>query len=105
MPAPYRLPTNPPIRTARAKGAIDDNSTPKPSDMVEPANPAAELSQTKTDAVAAVALGDPHHLRIMTGERKIPPPRPIIPLTNPIQPPSPTRSPLKPGASNTSSSS
>ena len=82
-----------------ANGAKSENSTPNPSETLDPIRPVAELSQTKTDAVAAVALGQPHFLRIINGERKIPPPRPMTPLAKPIPPPIPNTSLLKPGAS------
>ncbi len=51
--------------------------------LICPTRPATELRQIKTQAAAATSFGLPHRKLSINGERKIPPPMPIIPDNNP----------------------
>ena len=52
-----------------------------------PVSPAREFKKINTAAVAAAVFTSAHFFNSKTGDKKIPPPTPIIPLKNPIPPP------------------
>ena len=55
--------------------------------MKLPVSPAREFKKINTAAVAAAVFTSAHLFNSKTGDKKIPPPTPIIPLKNPIPPP------------------
>ena len=54
---------------------------------VEPIRPDSEFNQIKIADVAAAVLGVAQPFSSRIGDKKIPPPTPIIPLKKPIPPP------------------
>ena len=84
---PYFEPSNPPIPTASKNGQRVDVSRVSCPEAVAPRSPAAEFTQMNKAAVAAADFGVAHFFKRRIGERKIPPPTPMMPLKNPIPPP------------------
>lgn len=81
------LPIWPPIPTAIKSGITNVQRTETCSADIWPAKPATELTKIKKLAVAAMTLALSHLIRYNNGAKKIPPPIPTRPETNPMTAP------------------
>ena len=84
---PYFAPRYPPNSTAITKGNKIFKSITNCPETPAPSNPAIELTQIKSAAVAAAVLGSAHFFSKSIGDKKMPPPTPMTPLIRPIPPP------------------
>ena len=84
---PYFAPIYPPNSTAITKGNKISIWITNCPEIPAPTKPAIELTQIKSAAVAAAVLGSAHFFSKSIGDKKIPPPTPIMPLIKPIPPP------------------
>lgn len=81
---PNREPITPPTTTAIANGIKTLLSRTNCPEIELPIKPEAEFTQMKAAATPAVVFASPHPNIKIIGDRKIPPPTPIIPLNKPI---------------------
>ena len=84
---PNLEPKKPPISTEITNGNKILISRFNWPEILAPNNPAIELTQINKAEVAATVLGFAHFLSKIIGDKKIPPPTPIIPLKKPIPAP------------------
>ena len=82
-----RAPKNPPIAIAVINRDSRSNSKSSCPETPMPINPESELTKMNTAAVAAAVFTFAHFFSSNIGDKKIPPPTPIIPLKKPIPPP------------------
>ena len=87
LTAPNRDPIIPPNMTIIENGIKISKSIFNWPEIAAPVIPAAEFTQINKAEVAAIFFAEAHLFNIIIGDKKIPPPTPIIPLINPIPPP------------------
>src|SRR5262249_37788548 len=83
--APSEAPTRPPATAAAAQGASARVWAPPRASA--PRRPGREFTQMKAALTPAVRLASAQPFKIMTGERKMPPPTPTSPESSPTPPP------------------
>ena len=77
-------PKAPPRATAKINGKVNDIFNLKVFEAMSPLKPAIELHKIKREASAATVRASFHPIKLSVGERKIPPPMPETPDSNPI---------------------
>ena len=70
--------------TAKINGKVNDIFNLKVFEAMSPPKPAIELHKIKREASAATVRASFHPIKLSVGERKIPPPMPETPDSNPM---------------------
>ena len=77
-------PKPPPSATAKINGKVNDKFNLKVFEAMSPPKPAIELHKIKSEASEATVRASFHPIKLSIGERKIPPPMPETPDSNPM---------------------